>query len=207
MTLRGSVRLRMQSSRGLAVTLLAGAAVVLLGVVLLVLKLPALLSGPTPREATDTAAGAGPVEEARRITATLYYVGENGVELVPVTRDVPYGATPAAQARRIAEAQVQPPPDGLLPVVPDGTSVRAVYLSARGEAYVDLSREVVTGHAGGSVNEALTVYAIVNAMIVNLPDVSAVQILVDGQEIDSLAGHLDLRHPLRRSSDWVRKGQ
>jgi hypothetical protein len=44
-------------------------------------------------------------------------------------------------------------------------------------------------------------------MVMNLPDVSAVQILIDGQEVDSIAGHLDLRHPLRRSTQWVRKGQ
>ena len=33
-----------------------------------------------------------------------------------------------------------------------------------GEAYVDLSREIVAGHMGGVVNEALTVFAIVNAI-------------------------------------------
>jgi spore germination protein GerM len=206
-TLRRALTVRVQANRGLALALLGGAAVVLIGVVLLVLQLPRLLSGPGPSAVPAAPAAGAPAEEARRISATLYYVGENGAELVPVTRDVPFGATPAAQARRIAEAQLQTPPEGLLAAIPDGTSVRAVYLTARGEAYVDLSAEVVSRHAGGSVNEALTVYAIVNAMIVNLPDVSAVQILVDGQEVDTLAGHIDLRHPLRRSSDWVRKGQ
>jgi hypothetical protein len=37
--------------------------------------------------------------------------------------------------------------------------------------------------------------------------VSAVQILVDGKAVDTLAGHIDLRHPLERSLKWVRKGQ
>jgi len=41
---------------------------------------------------------------------------------------------------------------------------------------------------------------------VNLPNISAVQILVGGQQVDSLAGHIDLRYPLGKSLDWVRKG-
>ena len=58
-------------------------------------------------------------------------------------------------------------------------------------------------HAGGALDEILTVYAIVNALTVNLPAITRVQILVDGKEVDTLAGHVDLRHPLAKSMDWV----
>ena len=85
--------------------------------------------------------------------------------------------------------------------------MRAVFLTSRGEAYVDLSREIVSGHPGGSLEEALTVFTVVNALTVNLPTVTAVQILVDGKAVDTLAGHIDLRHPLGHSLKWVRKGQ
>jgi hypothetical protein len=30
-----------------------------------------------------------------------------------------------------------------------------------------------------------------------------VQILIDGQEVDTLAGHVDLRRPLGKSLEWV----
>ena len=33
----------------------------------------------------------------------------------------------------------------------------------------------------------------------NLPAVTGVQILIDGKEVDTLAGHVDLRRPLRRN--------
>ncbi len=204
-------RRKAASGRTMAYVLSAGVGVILIGIVLLVAQLPKLMgpsesAGPAPP--TDVAAAVDVEEaDARKINATLYYVSANGTELVPVSRDVPYGATVAAQARRIAEAQLQAAPSGLFSAIPSGTTVRAVYLTSRGEAYVDLSREMIAGHTGGSTNEALAVYALVNAMAVNLPDVSAVQILVDGQEIDTISGHLDLRHPLRRSSQWVQKGQ
>ena len=46
-------------------------------------------------------------------------------------------------------------------------------------------------------------YALVNALTTNLPEVTAVQILVGGQEVDTLAGHVDLRRPLGPNMKWV----
>src|SRR5947209_5168592 len=60
-------------------------------------------------------------------------------------------------------------------------------------------------HPGGSSSELLTVYSIVNALTSNLPTITRVQILVDGKEVDSLAGHVDLRRPLEADLTLVRK--
>jgi germination protein M len=87
--------------------------------------------------------------------------------------------------------------------MPKGTTLRALFLTPRGEAYVDLSREVVTSHAGGSVNELLTIYTIVHALTANLPAISAVQILVEGREVETLAGHVNLQRPLAQNPDWI----
>jgi len=182
-----------------------GLAGVLLGVWLVTAILPRWLrSTPGGGAGATSPAAAG---DTRKIHATLFYVADDGSELVPVSREVPLGATPAEQARRIIEAQVQPAPAGLASAIPAGTTVRAVYLTPKGEAFVDLSREIATGHTGGSLDETLTVFAIVDALTVNLPGVTGVQILVNGKEVDTLAGHVDLRHPLGRSLKWVRHGK
>ncbi len=188
--------------RGLRVAIVAG--VLLLGVGLwLVTLVPGWLSRD-PGAAAPAASSDAPSE--RRIKVTLFYVAEDGGELVPVTREVPYGATPAEQARQILVAQVKTPPTGLLSAIPDGTIVRGVFLGGKKELYVDLSPEALK-HPGGSLDETLAVYTLVNAVTANLPDVTAVQILIDGKEVDSLAGHLDLREPIGKSDAWVRKGQ
>jgi hypothetical protein len=85
--------------------------------------------------------------------------------------------------------------------------VHAIYFTSKGDAYVDLSRDIITGHPGGSLNEALTVYTIVSALTANVREITAVQILVDGKQIDTLAGHIDLRQPLAADARWVQKGQ
>ena len=53
------------------------------------------------------------------------------------------------------------------------------------------------------MNELLTVFTIVNAIITNLPDVQSVQLLIDGREVDTLAGHVDLRRPLRKNDSLI----
>ncbi len=120
-----------------------------------------------------------------------------------VERDVAYGEGTAGQAREIVNAQIAPVAEPLLSAVPPGTTLRALFVTAHGDAYVDLSREIVAAHSGGSLDELLTVYTIVNALTVNLPAVSAVQVLVDGKEVDTLAGHVDLRRPLAKNLGWV----
>jgi hypothetical protein len=182
-----------------------GLAGVLLGVWLVMAMLPRWLRS-TPGESASTSASAA-TGDTRKIHATLFYVADDGSELVPVNREVPLGTTPAEQARRIVEAQVQPAPLGLASAIPQGTTVRAVYLTGKGEAFVDFSKEIAAGHTGGSLDETLTVFAIVDALTVNLPDITGVQILVNGSEVDTLAGHVDLRHPLGRSLKWIRRGQ
>jgi hypothetical protein len=184
-----------------------GVALLALGVWLVASQLPSWLNSPGTTEPTGSQGPITTATGARRIAATLFYVSEDGRELVPVTREVPYGSTPAEQARNLIAAQLEPPPAGHLSTIPAGTQVKRVYLSPSGEAYVDLSAEIVKGHMGGVLTEALTVYALVNVVITNLADVTAVQILVDGSEVDSLTGHLDLRHPLPKALEWVRKGQ
>jgi sporulation and spore germination protein len=190
------------SSRVLVVSI-AGAIALSLGVWLVLTRLPRLLTTPEgvpPAESAPAAPG-----EARKIHATLFYVAETGSELIPVSTEVPFGDTPSDQARRIVEAQVQAPAEGTLSAIPAGTKVRAVYLTPRGEAYLDLSADVARGHTGGTLDEALAVFTLVNALTVNLPDITAVQILIEGREVDTLAGHIDLRHPLRRALEWVRR--
>jgi hypothetical protein len=181
-----------------------GLAVLVLGVWLVSARLPDLLTRPDTATAADAAVTPA-AAETRRIQAALFYVAEDGMTLTPVSREVVYGATPAEQARRILEAQVATAPEGRVSAIPAGSTVRAVYLTPTGEAYVDLGGAIVSGHSGGSLDEALTVYAIVNALAANLPGVTTVQILIEGQEVDSLVGHLDLRHPLGRAIDWVRR--
>jgi hypothetical protein len=169
---------------------------------LLFVGLPRWYGGAT-RATAITGADQGPGTPARRIKARLLYVADSGTQLASVERDVLFGETTAEQARRIIEAQIAPVTEPLISAVPPGTTLRALYVTDRGEAFVDFSHEIVAAHSGGSMNEALTVYTIVNALTANLPAVASVQLLVDGKQVETLAGHIDLRRPLEKNLAWV----
>lgn len=139
-----------------------------------------------------------------RIKATLYFGAEDGQRLVGVQQDVPLAEGTVAQARALVNALLTTPPEPpLASAIPEGTLLRGVYVSDQQEVFVDLDATVRVKHGGGSTQELLTVYSLVNTLLVNLPTASAVQILIDGREADTLAGHVDLRRPLRKNESMI----
>ena len=170
----------------------------------LFIALPRWYGERAPAEAAGAPAPAAPATAQRKITATLYFVSEDGMSLVGVQREVPFAEPIVGQARQIVLAQLGPAPSPLASAVHEGTSLRSLYLSDKGDAFVDLSNQVRTRHPGGALEELFTVYSIVDAVTVNLPAITRVQILVDGQEVDTLAGHVDVRHPLQKNLKWIK---
>jgi spore germination protein GerM len=147
---------------------------------------------------TGTPAPAPASTQDRTIKAQIFYVAEDGVSLTAVERDVPFGENTVEQAKAIVGAQIAPAAAPHVSAIPSGTSLRALFITRGGEAYVDFSRELVTAHPGGSTNELLTIRTVVDSLTANLPAITAVQLLVDGKELDTLAGHVDLRRPFTR---------
>jgi len=158
-----------------------------------------------PRRAAVRPAPTQPAAATAHINATLFYGSLDGQALIPLRREVPLADGVVAQGAQILRAQLAAAPEPLVSVIPKGTSLRAFYVTDRGDAFVDLSREVSAAHPGGSLMELMTVYAVVNAVTANLPKVQRVQILVDGKSVDTIAGHVDMRRPLARDVSLVRE--
>jgi len=159
---------------------------------------------PAPAQ-SGAPAPAAPAANVPHIIATLYYGTSDGQALAAVRREVPLGDGPRAQGRQILESELEAAPPPYLSLIPPGTMLRAFYITDRGDAFVDLSPEISTMHPGGSTNELLSVYAIVNAVTGNLSSVERVQILIGGKQADTLAGHIDLRRPFERDTSLVRE--
>jgi Sporulation and spore germination len=178
--------------------------------VLLMTALGRLLSRPAPDPAavdpvaTPPAASSAPA--VPKIKATLYFASEDGLHLVPTEREVPLAEGTVAQARSILEAQLSAEAQApFVSTIPKGATLRGIFVSERNEVFVDLDPAIRTAHPGGTLQELMTVYTIVNALLTNLPDLQDVQILIGGQEADTLAGHVDLRRPLRKNEVIVQQ--
>jgi hypothetical protein len=179
------------------------AAVLLAALWVLFIVLPRA-AGSKPDAAPVAAATTTPAA-TRKIKARLFYVSDDGLRLVASEQDVVFGEGTLEQGRRLLEAQLATPPAELVTAIPAGTKLRDLFLSATGEAFVDLSPEVNNAHPGGALTELLTVYTIVDLLTENLPAITSVQILVDGKETDTLAGHVDLRRPLAKDLRWLQQ--
>jgi len=78
--------------------------------------------------------------------------------------------------------------------IPDGSQL--LEYEIEGELIVlNFNRALKDNHWGGSAGELLTVYSIVNSYTA-LDQIQKVRILIEGEEVESLVGHLDLSQPL-----------
>ncbi len=169
--------------------------------VALMTALNRLLSQPAgDPTATPAAQTPADTQAIPKIKATLFFGSEDGLHLVPTEREVPLAEGAVAQARSVLEALLAAEaPAPLVSTIPKGVALRGIFISDRNEVFVDFDPAIRTSHPGGTQQELMTVYTIVNTLLTNLPGLQEVQILIGGQEVDTLAGHVDLRRPLRKN--------
>ena len=87
--------------------------------------------------------------------------------------------------------------------MPLATEIRAIYIDEK-TAYVDFTREIAASHSGGILSELMTIYSIVNTLVLNVDGVDQVKILIGGQEAETLSGHIDIRFPLNADMLLIR---
>ena len=104
---------------------------------------------------------------------------------------------PVAFGRAIVEALIKGPQKGLVRTIPVGTGLSAIFIDSEKVCYIDLSAAVKEHHPGGSNSEMLTIYSIVNSLILNVSEIKQVKVLIDGNEAPTLAGHISLQDPFR----------
>ena len=112
------------------------------------------------------------------------------------THPVPGGASSVSQVflLRLGGNASHPKPHktGIAMTDDSGTAVADSGSSGPEMAVVDLTSNFVASHPSGLETETLTVLSICGTIHANLPQVTEVRFLVDGQQRQTLAGHADL---------------
>lgn len=123
----------------------------------------------------------------------LLFAGPDG-QLHPELREVPLPAEAHERARVVVRELLAGPTAGLAPVVPYPAEVNAVFVDQSGLAFIDITAP--PNPLQGSNVELMLVYGLVDSVLLNCPELRAVQILFGGAEVPTLTGHLDLSRPL-----------
>ena len=132
-----------------------------------------------------------------KVTTHLYFLDSDHRFLKAEERTLVQQDGVVERARSMIYALIDGPKGGLLPTVPAETKLLALYITEDGIAYIDFDRAISEEHPGGSLSELLTIFSIVNTLVLNIPEIEAVKILIEGREAETLAGHIDIRFPFR----------
>lgn len=150
-----------------------------------------------PPPSGETAPAKAPVIPNRK-RFILLFAKPSGNGLRPEPRDLVRPPTLRAAIRRVLDELIQGPRTGLVETLPPSTRVLEVFLDGQGTVYADFSKELSTAHPGGVWTEASTVASIVQTLTVNFEAIQKVAILVEGKNVETLAGHVDIWRPLTR---------
>jgi hypothetical protein len=146
----------------------------------------------TPAASTDTRPLgppiAGPTERV-----TLYVAHDDDGTLRAESALIPLPSGRQQRAEELLRALLSLYLDKSSPhVLGSGADIRSVFLVDPGVAVIDLNSAFADTHRSGVLVEELTVASLIHTVSSNTPGILKVQVLVDGKERDTLAGHADL---------------
>ena len=151
---------------------------------------------------SSSAASSSADRKSAVMDISVYYPDVNATGLVAVAKTVK--AQEADKYKAAVEALLAGTDDKKLTTVfPKKTRLLKVSVSG-GVAKVDFDKNLISGFVGGSTGEEMLVGSLVNTLT-EFPEIKKVQILVEGKEIDSLSGHLDLSRPVERMPELIKK--
>ena len=146
------------------------------------LKVAPRLEAPTPAE---------------MIRVTLFFPSREDGLLRPEERDVEKPSDAPGFAKELMREEIAGPKDPTLaPALPPKVTLRNAFVPGNAEIVVDLNVDPAWARSAGSDEELAAVGAVVDTLLQNLAQTDRVRILVNGNPVETLAGHVDLSRPL-----------
>ena len=131
-----------------------------------------------------------------RVKAKLYWASRaNDGSLAPVNIDLQLASEPALRAKQVLNTLLAGPVDTESRTLPPDAVLLAFYLLPDGTGIADFSEALASSTPSGIESEQLAVDSITRTLAANIPQVLRLKILIHGQEVETLAGHLDLTEP------------
>lgn len=169
----------------------------------------ARVTGRVPAVPTAQPTSAVPPTPIPARQIPVYFESAADERLHAEARDVPLSPDDVALLRVVAAAVLEGPRRAdLLRPFPEGWGLRAAYRLKEGLAVLDLAPPALPQNAPpappgalrwqtGSHEEESAVQALLVTVTKNIPEITRVVLVVGGEPADTLAGHVDLSHPLR----------
>jgi hypothetical protein len=136
---------------------------------------------------------APPISTPTDVTAKAEVFWASGPDSVaPAEVELPLSADPAERSKQLLRELITDPPSPDQRTLPADATLLDFYLLPDGTAVADFSDAVASEMPSGILSEQLAVDSIARTLEVNVPTLRRLKILIHGQEVDTLAGNLDL---------------
>jgi spore germination protein GerM len=145
---------------------------------------PSAVSADSPSEQ--------PAEAEQTKKVTLFFLREDDGLLIPEEREIRSEAAVTREAEETIAQLIKGSTSGLVSALPPETKLWRLFVTKEGVAYADFSKDLTVKHPSGSAAEISTVFAIVNTLTYNFKPIKKVFILIDGEEQETLGGHIRL---------------
>ncbi|MBT8349704.1 MAG: GerMN domain-containing protein [Deltaproteobacteria bacterium] len=165
---------------------------------------PSFLLLPAMSAEPDTSSVPVTVTHSEKTMMHLYFANKDNSFLIAEKKLLERFDDPAQMGKLIIESLIKGPKEKLMRTISPDAGLRALFVTKDKTAYVDLTQAAREKHPGGCKSEMITIYSIVNSLVLNIPEIDTVKILIDGRESMTLAGHIDLRFPLKADMLLVR---
>ncbi|MEJ2658148.1 MAG: GerMN domain-containing protein [Desulfobacterales bacterium] len=142
-------------------------------------------------------------EDPAKPVVHLYFADRNNSFLKAEERDF-QSNNPTEFGKAIVEALIEGPRSGLMRTIPQGSTLKAFYITRDGTAYVDMAGGVKDAYSGGVKSELFAIYSMVDSLTLNIPEIDSVKFLINGKESMTLNGHVDLRFPFKANMLLIR---
>lgn len=123
--------------------------------------------------------------------AKIFWAAGSG-KVAPVEIELPLSADPVERSRQLLQALIANPPTPDQRTLPASTTLLGFYILSDGTAVADFSDSLASEMPSGILSESMAVNSIVRTLAANVPQLRRLKILIHGQEVDTLAGHVDL---------------
>jgi spore germination protein GerM len=129
----------------------------------------------------------------KRVKARLFWSsGNEDGSVSAVTVELPLSGEPALRAKQVLNTLLAGPVNADLRTLPPDCVLLAFYVLPDGTGVADFSEALATSTPSGIESEQMAVDSITKTLAANVPQVRRLKILIHGQEVETLAGHLDL---------------
>lgn len=143
------------------------------------------------------------IEQAGTWKATLYFGDERSDFLIPEFRTITTSGDPTEKASALVNELILGPTARGMRTLPRQTKLLGTKTGDDGLLSINFGPELIQYHPGGSTAELITVYSIVDTVTVNIPEVNKVQLLINGSQVESIAGHIDCSKPFYQRRELV----